>query len=196
MAYPDYKKDLLSEDFDVTYVLDRYFHSGESVVFGGAAPDAEAELKGEIARSLYSAFKTRVHPLQLIVCGSAHLGFSPVPDKLGRTFDPSRNDIDVAVISAELFESWWTELQSSGLDESVRNTVARDLFWGFINPAHVREVPEHGDPLVAIVWRLKDRQSCRGARETLQEFLVNAELSQVGCLPGPREAPGRASSDS
>lgn len=150
MGYPDYKLDLLSSEFDVNYVLDRYFHSGSSAVFAGAAPDEEVKLKGEVARGLFDAFATRVHSLQLVICGSAHLGFSPVPDKLGRSFDPSQNDIDIAVISPELFDGWWTELQSSGLDEAVRAAVSRDLFWGFINPAHVRDVPEHGTKW----WRL------------------------------------------
>ena len=26
----------------------------------------------------------------------------------------------------------------------MRSDVSRDLFWGFINPAHVREIPQHG----------------------------------------------------
>jgi len=144
MAFPDYKRDLLAEDFDVNYVLDRYFHSGESSVFGGADPAEEALLKNEIARALHDAFRTRVHPLQIIVCGSAHLGFSPVADKLGKPFDPTSSDIDVAVISAELFDAWWSELQSAGLDPGVRETIARDMFWGFINPSNARDVSEAG----------------------------------------------------
>lgn len=144
MAYPDYKQDLLSEDFDVNYVLDRYFHSGQSQVFAGAPPDAEADLLGDIARVLFGAFQIRVHPMQIVVCGSAHLGFSPVPEKLGKPFDPAVGDIDVAVISAEIFESTWNELQSTSLDPSVRATISRYLFWGFFNPAHIRDVSEHG----------------------------------------------------
>jgi hypothetical protein len=144
MAYPDYRHDLLTDDFDVNYVLDRYFHSGQSAVFAGAPPDAEVGLMSDIARSLFSAFKVRVHPLQIIVCGSAHLGFSPVPEKLGKPFDPNVGDIDVAVISQEIFESTWNELQSVGLDPTVRSTVSRDLFWGFISPANIRDVSEHG----------------------------------------------------
>lgn len=144
MAFADYRRDLLSEDFDVNYVLDRYFHSGQSSVFAGAPPEAEVSMTGDIARSLFNAFAVRVHPLQIIICGSAHLGFSPVPDKLGKPFDPAKGDIDVAVISQEIFESTWNELQSIGLDSAIRATVARDLFWGFINPANIREVAEHG----------------------------------------------------
>lgn len=144
MAFPDYKRDLLSEDFDINYVLDRYFHSGQSAVFVGAGPDVEVAFTGDVARSLFSAFGIRVHPMQIVVCGSAHLGFSPVPEKLGKSFDPAKGDIDVAVISQEIFESTWNELQSVSLDPSVRASVSRDLFWGFINPANIRDVSEHG----------------------------------------------------
>jgi hypothetical protein len=145
MGFPEYKRDLLAENFDVNYVLDRYFHSGESMVFAGAAPEEEALLKNNIARVLHGAFGARVHPLQIIVCGSAHLGFSPVPEKLGTPFNALASDIDVAVISSDLFDTWWAELQSAGLDPGVRETIARDMFWGFINPANARDVSEAGD---------------------------------------------------
>lgn len=144
MGYPDYKRDLLDLDVEVNFILDRYFHSGQSYVFIGAYPDEEAKLKETVAGSLYGAFRLRVHPFQLATCGSAHLGFSPVTDKLGKPFDPSVSDIDKAVVSGEIFDQWWAELQSGGLDEATRSVVARDLFFGFINPASVRDVSEHG----------------------------------------------------
>ncbi len=144
MAFPDYKKDLLDDTVDVNYILDRYFHSGQSVVFHGAPPDEEAELKYQVATALFRAFDFRIHPFQLVICGSAHLGFSPVPAKLGKPFDPTTSDIDFAVISAELFEAWWTELQSAGLDEPTREVVSRELFWGFINPSNVQSVGNIG----------------------------------------------------
>lgn len=144
MAFPDYRRDLLSDDFDPNYVLDRYYHSGQSAVFSGAGPDVEVAFTSEVSRSLFGAFRIRVHPMQIVICGSAHLGFSPVPDKLGKSFDPAEGDIDVAVISQEIFESTWNELQSTSLDQSLRSIVSRDLFWGFINPANIREVTEHG----------------------------------------------------
>jgi hypothetical protein len=86
-----------------------------------------------------------LHPFQLIVCGSAHLGFSPVPGKLGRPFDSSSSDIDVSVVSTELFDRWWGELQlSKALVPAVLTRIAEDLFWGFINPANVNNLSEIG----------------------------------------------------
>jgi hypothetical protein len=97
MGFPDYKRDLGDIDVDINYILDRYFHSGESAVFAGAPPDEQAKLKNDVARALFDSFHVRVHPFQLVISGSAHLGFSPVPEKLGKPFDPQKSDIDIAV---------------------------------------------------------------------------------------------------
>lgn len=139
MAYPEYKRDLLSDEFDANYVLDKYYHSGQSAVFFGSAPDEEPKLLQTVATAIFSKFSVRIHPLQLIICGSAHLGFSPVPDKLGKSFDSRTSDIDLAVISPEIFDNWWSELQSVSIDQNIRFALSRDLFWGFINPAIARD---------------------------------------------------------
>jgi len=97
VAFPDYERDLRDATVDVNFILDRYFHSGQSAVFIGAPPQEEAELKEQVASELYRAFRTRVHPLQLVICGSAHLGFSPIPDgeRFGRPFDPRGDQISI-----------------------------------------------------------------------------------------------------
>jgi hypothetical protein len=144
MGYPDYKRDLMAPEFNVNRVLNRYFHSGQSVVFYGAAPETEPAFKSELASHLLDALRIQLHPLQLVVCGSAHLGFSPVPDKLGKPFDPSKSDIDVAVVSGELFDLWWAELQEGDPVQAVYRRIAEDLFWGFINPVNVNTVTRIG----------------------------------------------------
>jgi hypothetical protein len=140
MAFPDYKRDLTAADFDANRILDRYFHSGQSIVFNGAPPEVEPLFKSNLARQLHQCFRIKFHPLQLIVCGSAHLGFSPVPHKLGNPFNALSSDIDVAVVSTELFDHWWFELQSIELFPPDLARVAEDLFWGFINPSNVKNV--------------------------------------------------------
>ena len=146
MAFADYRQDLRDETLDVNFLLDKHFHSGQPAVFQGADPGAQAKLKKDVASKVFSSFGVRVHPLQLVICGSAHLGFCPVPvsERFGRPFDPTRSDIDIAVSSPELFEAWWTELQTAGLDQDTRELISRDLFWGFINPANVQDVPNYG----------------------------------------------------
>lgn len=144
MGFPDFKKDLENSEVDVNHILDKYFHTGPSAVFAGAPPGEEAKLKATVASTLFEKFKVRVHPVQLVICGSAHLGFSPVAEKLGQPFNSKTSDIDIAVASPELFELCWTELQSAGLDEDTRSLVSRDLFWGFINPANIQNIQSFG----------------------------------------------------
>jgi len=144
MAFADYKIDLMAATFDANRMLDCYFHSGQSYAFFRSAPEAEPEFKSDLARRLLESLQIPLHPLQLIICGSAHLGFSPVPDKLGKAFDARMSDMDVAIVSTELFDDWWSELQVCDIVPSVLTRISEDLFWGFINPANVHNVSEIG----------------------------------------------------
>jgi hypothetical protein len=49
-----------------------------------------------------------VHPSEVVVVGSAHFGFSIAPQKRYRDFGDS-SDIDVAIVSAYLFDKVWAE---------------------------------------------------------------------------------------
>jgi len=144
MGWPEYERDLRDPKRSETYILDCYFHSGRPTVFDKAAPDEEPKLKGLVADRLRRAFKLDVHPLQLVICGSAHLGFSPVPSKLGQPFDARQSDIDIAVVSPELFESWWDELRQAPPPRAIREQIASDLFWGFIDASKLHEVSDYG----------------------------------------------------
>ena len=50
-----------------------------------------------------------LHPNQVLVVGSAKLGFSIVPDKLYRPFFDG-SDIDVVLVSSTLFDSVWKDV--------------------------------------------------------------------------------------
>lgn len=58
----------------------------------------------EVARELL------VDPLSVQVVGSARLGYSLNPKKDFKVFDSS-SDMDIAVVSSELFETAWTEIR-------------------------------------------------------------------------------------
>lgn len=139
VGFTDYDRDICDPELDVEYILDRYYHSGASVAFIGADLDEEADLKRSLAVKLAETFQMPFHPLQLVICGSAHLGFSPVVDgeRYGRSFDPRKSDIDVAVIHAELFERCWGELQDAQSGEWFP-AVADNLFYGLIDPSLIR----------------------------------------------------------
>jgi hypothetical protein len=67
-----------------------------------AALDEERyfELKETIAT------KFDIHPIEVVVVGSAKLGFSIVPKKRYRAFNDN-SDIDVAIVSGKLFDAFW-----------------------------------------------------------------------------------------
>ena len=46
----------------------------------------------------------------------------------------------MAVVSSELFDKWWRELQQERIDdEADRSRLAEEVFYGFINPWTVRK---------------------------------------------------------
>jgi hypothetical protein len=141
MGFAYYRHDLLASDFTAERILDKYFHSGRSTVFDGAPVDTEADLKRMVARSLGGAVNEPLHPMQLVVCGSAHLGFSPVPGlKLGTPFNPTISDIDIAVVSDVLFDRWWAELQGCRFSADIQRKIADNLYLGLIDPSIIPNV--------------------------------------------------------
>lgn len=165
MGFADYQRDIQDPDVSHDWILNRYFHAGQSYAFSGADPSEEVELKMGLASDLSAAFDHLVHPLQLVVCGSAHLGFSPVwGEKYGAPFDPRRSDIDVAVIHGELFERCWSELQNGR--EEPPDQVRDDLFWGLINPALIKDACRFGEKWWTLFGALRTDRA-RGVRGRL-----------------------------
>ena len=194
MSFTDYERDLRDPQFDPNYVLDKYFHSAPSAVFAGAPPGEEARLKQQVASKLLEIFGVRVHVLQLVVCGSAHLGFCPIASEVrfGKPFHPGRSDIDIAVISPELFESWWTELQSIALDTETRSAVSRDLFWGFLNPALLRDVGQNGPKWWGLFGALRTDRA-RGIRGRLYKNLWSMQsYHRIAVVEGHNRLVGAA----
>lgn len=65
--------------------------------------DVYFRLKQEVAENF------GLHPSQVVVVGSAKLGFSIVPTKLFRPFS-EESDIDIALASSELFDAFWKDV--------------------------------------------------------------------------------------
>jgi len=116
-----------------------------------------------------------VHPKEITLIGSARLGSSTVPKKLGKIFDPS-SDLDWSIISEVLFDKCCVEFSTWRKDfecgvvkprntnekmywddnlDSCQNTIKR----GFIDPY---KIPTwHRYPLSRLIadtmWRVKAR---------------------------------------
>lgn len=82
------------------------------------------------------ADKFDVHPNDVIVVGSAKMGFSIAPDKRYREFS-EESDIDLVIISNALFEALWKKIylyeKDGGLWDNKSN-FKKYLFKGWIRP--------------------------------------------------------------
>ncbi|HEU0301634.1 MAG TPA: hypothetical protein VFR37_19420 [Longimicrobium sp.] len=78
----------------------------------------------------------KVHPANVLIVGSAKLGFSIAPKKRYRYFN-DRSDIDVVVVSEQLFDEIWWEIHSTAVrrfDWPQRQDFAKYLMRGWIRP--------------------------------------------------------------
>lgn len=134
-----FREDLAS-DVDLTTVIRKHITTGEPAGIEGAA---YFELRQQVA----DAFK--IHPNSVVAVGSSRTGFSLKnkgdPKARYRPFG-SGSDIDVAVVSPSLFQSYWDAVfglvrvnQSWTLDNG--KTFARDLFCGWVTPQHLPTLP-------------------------------------------------------
>jgi len=89
-------------ELDHQTLLDRYFYTRPAAVL---APEQEAGLRREVAKFFHVAMR------DVIITGSAKLGFTLVPKKGRPAMSPfgDTSDIDVTIISSELFLQLWRE---------------------------------------------------------------------------------------
>ena len=97
MDFKSYKEALRAEPFDehnVEGILDAYYHAGTPHVFQGDA-GAHGLFMRTVANEIGSAYELRCHPHHVVICGSAHLGFSAAPnEKFGKPFSFTESDVD------------------------------------------------------------------------------------------------------
>ena len=102
-------------------------------------------------RGRYLDFKNKisaelhVHPKNIEVVGSARLGFRLKSEKLGEPFGAD-SDIDVAIVSSNLFEEAWLQLifienkMWHELTPKERINIMEckgDIYWGYIRPDRI-----------------------------------------------------------
>ncbi len=198
MSFADYKEALLDHSKDEQAILDRFFHTGQSYCFLGGSPDEESNLKRETISALRSNFGDKVsinlelHPMQLVICGSGHLGFSPTPgEKLGRPFDSRKSDIDIAIVHEPFFELWWSEIRKADQDAMTkRDTVVENIFNGFIDPQYVNRATRIGEVWWETFGKIETKRA-KGVRGRLykhhwamQQYHLNAILAAKSQLEG------------
>jgi predicted nucleotidyltransferase len=122
-----FKAVLIAEPDDRRVVNEHVLHGVCRAIDDGS----HYQLKHEIAET----FGLQVHS-DLYVVGSAKLGFSINPRQIFKPFDDA-SDIDVAIVSHDLFERVWHEAhdyKESGADWPDRPKFEQYLAWGWIRP--------------------------------------------------------------
>ncbi|MGW5355313.1 hypothetical protein ACWERV_32940 [Streptomyces sp. NPDC004031] len=121
-------KDVLSSEVSDRRMVDAHILHGSCFAIND---DDRYNLKEEIA----SEFSLKVHQ-DIFIVGSAKLGFSISPPKRYRLFG-DRSDIDVAIVSHDLYEKVWHETHEymeSGAYWKEKQNFERYLAWGWIRP--------------------------------------------------------------
>lgn len=123
-----FQKDLATLNDDT--VFQKYIAFGDSYIL---PTELYFELKHDVS------MKFGVHSTQVILVGSAKLGFSIAPDKRYQHFR-DESDLDVAVISQDLFDGLWSIAFDywNVAGDWYRGTHFRDyLFRGWVRPDYL-----------------------------------------------------------
>jgi hypothetical protein len=116
-----------------------------------------------IPRDVYFDLRRRVadrfdlHPSEVVLVGSCRLGFRlKRKGRNGERYTPVQltSDVDVAIVSARLFDSYWDrvfDLVRRNRDWPVGRgrLFARDLFNGWMTPSQLPNLPQFND---AVSW--------------------------------------------
>jgi len=140
VAHPnvdDFEEVLLKRPLDA--VVREYIFEPEPYAFRDWPRGCEI-LRAHLCRSL------RLSEQNVIVIGSAKVGFSLSPDNFGRRFSDD-SDIDVLVVDDALFDTVWKTLLQwnyprryhlSGADWKWARSRMGDLYWGWFTPDKIR----------------------------------------------------------
>jgi hypothetical protein len=121
----EFKKSL--ELFDPKYLVQR------NIIFGGCAvldDDQYMDLRTDVSKQF------NVHPNDVLVVGSAKLGFSIAPHKRYRSFG-DESDIDVVIVNGKLFDDIWYLVFKAWKEKIIWENEAnfyKYLFRGWIRP--------------------------------------------------------------
>jgi len=124
-ALQDFKADLTV--LDSATILEKYIILGDCAEL---STQQHSALKQRIAGNF------RISSENVVIVGSAKLGFSIAPGKRYRKFGES-SDIDVAIVNANLFDAVWREaynFQRSGAYWETHKEFEHYVFRGWVRP--------------------------------------------------------------
>lgn len=110
------------EELSDVYLIQKYLCHGNSPILN---EEKLFHIKHKIS------CKFGIHPNEVILTGSAKLGFSIAPNKNYRDFN-EESDIDIAIISNKLFEKFWFDLLEFNISTTRKTTEEQKLYFEFI----------------------------------------------------------------
>jgi len=105
----------------------------KNIIFGSCAvidDDQYLELRSNVAKQF------SIHPNEVLVVGSAKLGFSTAPHKRYRGFSDS-SDIDVVIVNSKLFDDIWYLVYQSWKNKVLwecERDFQKYMFRGWLRP--------------------------------------------------------------
>lgn len=87
-----------------------------------------AEFRGEIADFL------EINPRSVAIIGSAKFGWSMSPEKIGNQFNLDKSDIDIVIVSSNLFEDIWHQILRAYYNgySNLRKSHSKEIFAKFV----------------------------------------------------------------
>jgi len=126
------KERLVSFKEDIRALSDN--HAVQKHLTQGACCLFSEDLYFDLKKQISQQFE--IHPNEVLVVGSAKLGFSIAPGKRFRLFN-DESDIDVALVAPKLFEQVWLEVheyREGGAYWEQFGAFRKYLFNGWIRP--------------------------------------------------------------
>jgi len=108
-----FKTDLINDALSETDILRKYILCDTTYIYRG-----QEELHEELKSVIATGFGAGVNDVVMI--GSAKLGFSIAPGKVWKNFDVE-SDIDMAIVSDKLFDDFWKVLYDFNIYLSSRS---------------------------------------------------------------------------
>lgn len=122
----EFKEELRNKNITDAEIVEKYISFGTPYIFS-ENESLYYELKTEIANFFSIGSKKNI-----IVVGSAKLGFSIAPSKRFRDIH-DESDIDVAIIDEELFDSYWEKLFEFNINIKSRSQKEQDTYDKFLS---------------------------------------------------------------
>lgn len=110
-----------------------YLNTNEVWYFQNQLLLNEHEYKNSISTILHDNFDLKDG--SFLIVGSAKIGFSLSPYKRLRPFEANKSDIDIAVVSPNIFINLWESLKDLKYKTHINDypTISSNVFRGFVN---------------------------------------------------------------